>query len=141
MNQATINNEIRIALPAEFHQMDPEEKKRIYAASAVVPEWCALDPERHIIRLANLITDPAAEREALSAAPGGYDLVTANIIAEILAELTPHIPALLRKGGIYVTSGILAEKEALVRKAVEEDGLTYLEIRYQGEWCSVVARK
>ena len=49
MNQTTINNEIRIALPAEFHQMDPEEKKRIYAASAVVPEWCALDPERHII--------------------------------------------------------------------------------------------
>ena len=49
MNQATINNEIRIALPAEFHQMDPEEKKRIYAASAVVPEWCALDAERHII--------------------------------------------------------------------------------------------
>ncbi|MBQ1316012.1 MAG: 50S ribosomal protein L11 methyltransferase [Lachnospiraceae bacterium] len=100
-----------------------------------------IDPERHITRLANLITDPAAEREALSAAPGGYDLVTANIIAEILAELTPHIPALLRKGGIYVTSGILAEKEALVRKAVEEAGLTYLETRYQGEWCSVVARK
>ena len=49
MNQTTINNEIRIALPSEFHQMDPEEKKRIYAASAVVPEWCALDAERHII--------------------------------------------------------------------------------------------
>ena len=49
MNQMMINDEIRITLPAEFHQMDPEEKKRIYAASAVVPEWCALDPERHII--------------------------------------------------------------------------------------------
>ena len=49
MNQTTINNEIRIALPAEFHQMDPEEKKRIYAASAVIPEWCVYEPELKMI--------------------------------------------------------------------------------------------
>ena len=49
MNQTMINDEIRIALPAEFHQMDPEEKKRIYAMSAVVPEWCVYDNERHMI--------------------------------------------------------------------------------------------
>ena len=49
MNQMRINDEIRITLPAEFRQMDPEEKKRIYALSAVVPEWSAHDAERHII--------------------------------------------------------------------------------------------
>ncbi len=49
MNQMMINNEIRIALPAEFHLMDPEEKSRIYAMSAVAPEWCVHDPERHMI--------------------------------------------------------------------------------------------
>ena len=49
MNQMTINDKIRIALPAEFHQMDPEEKKRIYAGSAVTPEWCVLDAEQHMI--------------------------------------------------------------------------------------------
>ena len=49
MNRMMINNEIRITLPAEFHLMDPEEKSRIYAMSAVVPEWCVHDPERHMI--------------------------------------------------------------------------------------------
>ncbi len=49
MNQMMINNEIRIALPAEFHPMDPEEKKRIYAMSAVIPEWCVHDSKRHMI--------------------------------------------------------------------------------------------
>lgn len=49
MNQSIINQRIRVALPPEFHQMDPEEKKRIYALSAVVPEWCARDSERHMI--------------------------------------------------------------------------------------------
>ena len=44
-----INNEIQITLPTEFHQMDPEEKKRIYAMSAVIPDWSAHDTERHMI--------------------------------------------------------------------------------------------
>ena len=49
MNQTMINDEIRITLPAEFHLMDPEEKKSIYALSAVVPDWSARDAERHMI--------------------------------------------------------------------------------------------
>ena len=49
MNQDLINNAIRIALPPEFHRMDPEEKKRIYAASAVIPEWCVYEPELKMI--------------------------------------------------------------------------------------------
>ena len=49
MEQMKINHTIRIMLPPEFHQMDPEEKKTLYAASAVIPEWCVRDPERHMI--------------------------------------------------------------------------------------------
>jgi len=49
MNQQMINDTILIALPPEFHQMDPEEKKGIYAMSTVIPEWSAYDPERHMI--------------------------------------------------------------------------------------------
>ena len=44
-----IHDEIRITLPAGFHQMEPEEKKRIYAMSSVAPDWSAHDAERHII--------------------------------------------------------------------------------------------
>ena len=49
MNQNTINHTIRIALPSGFRQMDPEEKKKIYAMSAVIPDWSVHDPERHMI--------------------------------------------------------------------------------------------
>lgn len=49
MNQTVIHDEIRITLPEGFRQMDAEEKKRVYAGSAVVPEWCAHDAERHIL--------------------------------------------------------------------------------------------
>lgn len=49
MNQKMINDTIRIALPAGFHEMDPEEKKKVYAGSAVIPEWCVRDPERHML--------------------------------------------------------------------------------------------
>ena len=49
MKQMTINNTIQVMLPPEFHEMDPEEKKGIYAMSAVIPDWSALETERHII--------------------------------------------------------------------------------------------
>ena len=49
MNQKMINDTIRIVLPPEFHLMDPEEKKEIYALSAGIPEWSVRDPERHLI--------------------------------------------------------------------------------------------
>ena len=49
MNQMMINDEILITLPMEFHQMDTEEKKRIYVLSDVIPDWSAYDEEMHMI--------------------------------------------------------------------------------------------
>lgn len=70
-----------------------------------------------------------------------YDIVVANILADVLVELTPVIIHQMKKGGIYITSGIIREKEETVVKAVREAGLEVLEITYQGEWVSVTARK
>ncbi len=70
-----------------------------------------------------------------------YDIVVANILADVLVMLTPVIVAQMKKGGIYITSGIINEKEETVVKAVEEAGLEVVEITYQGEWVSVTARK
>ncbi len=71
----------------------------------------------------------------------GYDIVTANILADVIIPLTPVIPGCLKKGGIYITSGIIDFKEEAVKKVVIEAGLEILEIRYQGEWLSITARK
>ncbi len=70
-----------------------------------------------------------------------YDIVVANILADVLVNLTPVIVNQLKPGGVYITSGIIDDKEETVRKAVEEAGLEILEVTYQGEWVSVTARK
>ena len=70
-----------------------------------------------------------------------YDIVVANILADVLVELTPVIVNQMKPGGIYITSGIIDDKEETVVKAVEKAGLEVLEVHYQGEWVSVTARK
>lgn len=70
-----------------------------------------------------------------------YDIVTANILADVLLSLTPVIVHQMKKGGIYITSGILDVKEQEVRKAIEDAGLTIVETTRQGEWVSITAQK
>ena len=70
-----------------------------------------------------------------------YDIVAANILADVLVPLTPVIIHQLKKGGIYITSGIIEDKEDVVVEAVKEAGLEVLEVNHQGEWVSVTARK
>ena len=88
--------------------------------------------------IGNLIDDPAMQELA---GYEKYDIVTANILAPDLIELTPHATLCLKEGGIYITSGILEGKEAGVVDACEKAGLTVVEVTRQGEWVSVTARK
>lgn len=71
----------------------------------------------------------------------GYDIVVANILADIIIPLTPVIPARLKKGGIYITSGIIDFKEEAVEQAIQQAGLSIVETARQGEWVSITARK
>ena len=70
-----------------------------------------------------------------------YDIVVANILADVLVPLTPVIIHQMKPGGIYITSGIIDEKEETVVEAVKSAGLEVAEVTHQGEWVSVTARK
>ena len=70
-----------------------------------------------------------------------YDIVTANILADVLVPLTPVIVHQMKPGAVYITSGIIEDKETVVTEAVKAAGLEVLEVNHQGEWVSVVARK
>lgn len=70
-----------------------------------------------------------------------YDIVTANILADVLIPLTPVIVHQMKKEAYYITSGILDVKEEVVVEAVKAAGLTVVEVTHQGEWVSVTARK
>ena len=88
--------------------------------------------------IGNIIDDKAVQDKV---GYGCYDIVVANILADVLVPLTPVIVNQLKDGGIYVTSGIIEDKEETVKAAVEAAGLTVLEVHHQGEWVSVTARK
>lgn len=70
-----------------------------------------------------------------------YDIVLANILADVLESLTPVIVHQMKPGAVYITSGIIEDKETVVTEAVKAAGLEVLEVNHQGEWVSVVARK
>lgn len=90
------------------------------------------------VYIGNLIDDKSLREKAGYEA---YDLVTANILTEVLVPLTPVVKEHLKPGGLYITSGILEEKEGIIRKAVEEAGLELVEVTRQNDWVSVTARK
>ncbi len=70
-----------------------------------------------------------------------YDIVVANILADVLVPLTPVIVNQMKQGAVYITSGIIEGKEGMVATAMEAAGLTVVETTYQGEWVSVTAMK
>lgn len=88
--------------------------------------------------IGNIITDQEVQAQVGYEC---YDIVVANILADVLIPLTPVIIHQMKKGGVYITSGIIDTKEQAVREAVEAAGLKILEVTYQGEWVSITAQK
>lgn len=95
-------------------------------------------PDQYEVMIGNIIDDKEVQDKI---GYEKYDIVAANILADVLTGLTPVIVNQLKKGGIYITSGIIDDKEQTVVDAVKKAGLEVLEVTYQGEWVSVTARK
>lgn len=94
--------------------------------------------DKYEVMIGNIIDDKEVQDKV---GYGKYDIVAANILADVLVELTPVIVNQLKDGGIYITSGIIDDKEETVVEAVKAAGLEVLEVTCQGEWVSVTARK
>ena len=94
--------------------------------------------DQYEVMIGNIIDDKEVQDKA---GYEKYDIVAANILADVLVPLTPVILHQLKKGGIYITSGIIDDKEETVTEAVRAAGMEVLEVHHQGEWVSVTARK
>ena len=90
------------------------------------------------VMIGNIIDDKSVQD---AVGYGKYDIVAANILADVLVPLTPVITSQLKSGGIYITSGIIDEKEETVVEAVKAAGLEVVEVTHQNDWVSVTARK
>lgn len=97
-----------------------------------------IDPENFEMMIGNIITEKEIQDRV---GYGCYDIVAANILADVLVALSPVIVNQMKPGGIYITSGIIDDKEAVVVEAVKAAGLEVLEVAHQGEWVGVTARK
>lgn len=98
-----------------------------------------LKPEQYDVYIGNLIDDPAV-KDAVGYER--YDVVVANILADIIIALQGEIAPHIKHGGIFITSGIIDMKEEAVKEAISANPeLEIIDVLHQGEWVSVVARR
>lgn len=97
-----------------------------------------LDLSKGTFYVGNLIDDTELQEKVGTEC---YDIVVANILADVIIPMALVIPARLKKGGYFITSGIIDFKEDAVKEAIEKAGLTVVEINHQGEWVNITARK
>ncbi len=88
--------------------------------------------------LGNVLEDGDLQ-EILAAEP--YDVVVANILADVIIPLAALVPKFLKKGGAFISSGIIDTKEEAVKAAIQAAGLRIEEVEHQGEWVAVRAVK
>ena len=98
-----------------------------------------IPPEKFKVMIGNIIDDKALQEEI---GFGCYDIVVANILADIIIPLQSMIAGQLKPGGLFISSGIIDMKEQAVLDAMAKNPqLEVVEITRQGEWVSITARK
>ena len=97
-----------------------------------------LDEELGTFYVGNLIDDTELQKKV---GTEKYDIVVANILADVIIPMAPVIPDRLKEGGYFITSGIIDFKENEVKEAIEAAGLKVIEINHQGEWVNITAQK
>lgn len=87
----------------------------------------------------NVIDDEAAKAKYEEEK---YDVVVANILADVIIPIAGFVDKFLKPGAIFISSGIIYMKEDDVKKAIEENGnLEVVEVTKQGDWVSIVAKR
>lgn len=97
----------------------------------------ALGPDRFQACTADVIHDTEALSQLRS---GGYDIVLANIVADVIIPLSAVVPHFLRKNGVFLCSGILETRLSEVTDAITAAGMQILQIRQMEDWCQISAQ-
>mgnify|MGYP002674994984 FL=1 len=91
---------------------------------------------RYTVRWGNVLTD-AALRQEMGA---GYDIVVANIVADVIMGLSPHVRPFLKPGGLFLCSGIIDDRAAEVLEKLKADGWDVFEQRSSEGWFSYLCK-
>ena len=88
--------------------------------------------------IGDLITDSAIQDKV---GVEKYDICLANILSDVIIPMAPYAYNAIKKGGYFVTSGIIDFKEEPVKSALTEAGFEIIDTLYMGEWVGVICRK
>lgn len=93
--------------------------------------------EKYHVCAGNILED-AALHEKYSGKK--YDLVEANIVADVIIALTKKVPDYVKNGGIFLCSGIITERKEDVLEGLRTGGFLPLEVREKKGWVAIAAR-
>ncbi len=92
--------------------------------------------DRYTVRWGNVLTDAALRQEMGT----GYDIVVANIVADVIMGLSPHVRPFLKPGGLFLCSGIIDDRAAEVLEKLKADGWDVFEQRSSEGWFSYLCK-
>ena len=92
--------------------------------------------DRYTVRWGDVLTDTALRQEMGS----GYDMVVANIVADVIKGLSPHVRPFLKPGGLFLCSGIIDDRAQEVLQRLKDDGWDVIEQRSSEGWFSYLCR-
>ena len=92
--------------------------------------------DRYTVRWGDVLTDAALRQEMGT----GYDIVVANIVADVIMGLSPHVRPFLKPGGLFLCSGIIDDRAAEVLEKLKVDGWDVFEQRSSEGWFSYLCK-
>jgi ribosomal protein L11 methyltransferase len=101
-------------------------------------ELSGVDKSKYYVTSGNVISDKELQDEI---GYEKYDVVVANIIADVICAISPVVPKQLKNGGVFIASGIIRERVEDVKNAITEVGLDIVDVSYKEDWVSVTAVK
>ncbi len=96
-----------------------------------------IDRSRYHVKAGNILED-----KELQASYSGkkYDLVAANIVADVIIALTKQVPDYIKDGGVFLCSGIITERKEDVLEALKAAGFAVLDIKEKTSWVAIATR-
>ena len=95
-----------------------------------------IGPDRLEVLVGNILTDETVAQRI----GGGWDIVLANIVADVIIALAPRVRGLLREGGTFLCSGVIEGRAAEVESALSAAGLTLQDRREDNGWYAFTCR-
>ena len=86
----------------------------------------------------NILTDEGFKKSTEESGP--YDIVVANIVADVIIPLARDVKRYLKDGGMFIASGIIEMRIDEVKEAIEENGFVIEEIKKENDWYCIVSR-